>query len=64
MPDCSRLGVSCKALLTENRLGRRSVIHPGQKLLVSGVSEDVAKALGPKKKGPGNSGNHFHGKSG
>ncbi len=42
----ARLGVSCKALLTDNRLGRRSVIHPGQKLLVSGVSEDIAKALG------------------
>ena len=51
----ARLGVSCKALLTDNRLGRRSVIHPGQKLLVSGVSEDVAKALGPNRRGPASS---------
>ena len=51
----TRLGVSCKALLTENRLGRRSVIHPGQKLLVSGVSEDVAKALGQNRRGPASS---------
>ena len=51
----ARLGVSCKALLTDNGLGRRSVIHPGQKLLVSGVSEDVAKALGPNRRGPASS---------
>jgi LysM repeat protein len=51
----ARLGVSCEALLTDNRLGRRSVIHPGQKLLVSGVSEDVAKALGPNRRGPASS---------
>ena len=51
----TRLGVSCKALLTENGLGRRSVIHPGQKLLVSGVSEDVAKALGQNRRGPASS---------
>ena len=51
----ARLGVSCKALLTDNRLGRRSVIHPGQKLLVSGVSEDVAKALGPNRRDPASS---------
>ncbi|MDE0971927.1 MAG: LysM peptidoglycan-binding domain-containing protein [Arenicellales bacterium] len=55
----TRLGVSCKALLTENRLGRRSVIHPGQKLLVSGVSEDVAKALGPNRRGPASSGSTY-----
>jgi len=55
----TRLGVSCKALLTENRLGRRSVIHPGQKLLVSGVSEDVAKALGQNRRGPANSGSTY-----
>ena len=55
----TRLGVSCKALLTENRLGRRSVIHPGQKLLVSGVSEDVAKALGPNRRGPASSGTTY-----
>ena len=51
----ARLGVSCKALLTDNGLGRHSVIHPGQKLLVSGVSEDVAKALGPNRRGPASS---------
>ena len=51
----ARLGVSCKALLTDNGLGRRSVIHPGQKLLVSGVSEYVAKALGPNRRGPASS---------
>ena len=55
----TRLGVSCKALLTENRLGRRSVIHPGQKLLVSGVSEDVAKALGQNRRGPASSGSTY-----
>ena len=55
----TRLGVSCKALLTENRLGRRSVIHPGQKLLVSGVSEDVAKALGPNRRGLASSGSTY-----
>ena len=55
----ARLGVSCKALLTENRLGRRSVIHPGQKLLVSGVSEDVAKALGQNRRGPASSGSTY-----
>ena len=43
------LGVSCKDLLTENRLGRRSVIYPGQKLRVSGVSEKTAKSLGPNR---------------
>jgi len=51
----TRLGVSCKALLTDNGLGRHSVIHPGQKLLVSGVSEDVAKALGQNRRGPASS---------
>ena len=55
----TRLGVSCKALLTENRLGRRSVIHPGQKLLVSGVSEDVAKALGQNRRGLASSGSTY-----
>jgi len=55
----TRLGVSCKALLTENGLGRRSVIHPGQKLLVSGVSEDVAKALGQNRRGPASSGSTY-----
>ncbi|MEC7790838.1 MAG: LysM peptidoglycan-binding domain-containing protein [Pseudomonadota bacterium] len=55
----ARLGVSCEALLTDNRLGRRSVIHPGQKLLVSGVSEDVAKALGPNRRGPASSGSIY-----
>ena len=55
----TRLGVSCKALLTENRLGRRSVIHPGQKLLVAGVSEDVAKALGQNRRGPASSGSTY-----
>ena len=55
----TRLGVSCKALLTENRLGRRSVIHTGQKLLVSGVSEDVAKALGPNRRDPASSGSTY-----
>ena len=55
----TRLGVNCKALLTENRLGRRSVIHPGQKLLVSGVSEDVAKALGQNRRGPASSGSTY-----
>lgn len=50
-----RLGVNCKALLTDNGLGRRSVIHPGQKLLVSGVSEDIAKALESTRKGPASS---------
>ena len=55
----TRLGVSCKALLTENGLGRRSVIHPGQKLLVSGVSEDVAKALGPNRRGLASSGSTY-----
>ena len=55
----TRLGVSCKALLTENRLGRRNVIHPGQKLLVSGVSEDVAKALGQNRRGPASSGSTY-----
>jgi len=55
----TRLGVSCKALLTENGLGRRSVIHPGQKLLVSGVSEDVAKALGPNRRSPASSGSTY-----
>ena len=37
--------MSCTDLLTGNRLGRRSVIYPGQKLLVSGVSEEIAKSL-------------------
>jgi len=55
----TRLGVSCKALLTENGLGRRSVIHPGQKLLVSGVSEDVAKALGQNRRGLASSGSTY-----
>ena len=55
----TRLGVSCKALLTENGLGRRSVIHPGQKLLVSGVSEDVATALGQNRRGPASSGSTY-----
>ena len=55
----TRLGVSCKALLTENRLGRRSVIHPGQKLLVSGVSKDVAKALGQNRRGPASLGSTY-----
>ena len=55
----TRLGVSCKALLTDNGLGRHSVIHPGQKLLVSGVSEDVAKALGQNRRGPASSGSTY-----
>ena len=43
------LGVSCKDMLTENRLGWRSVIYTGQKLRVSGVSEKTAKSLGPNR---------------